>query len=189
MWHFCYFKPNTAMSQSATLYRVSQEMFEELSKSENKQKFNINSVKSYSIFQGSFMGLEYILSKGQDNSTIELVSEIFNPKAILGRQNFEKLTPEEQFEFYKSGLLIPYLPASTITRLNDFLSEIPESDIRLKYDSSELNDNGIYPEVWQNDNSPDLAYTEQHIVKDFKEIKKIIKQANTECDYIFVFIG
>jgi hypothetical protein len=177
------------MSQSATLYRISKDTFNQLDKPDNKQKFDINSAKSYSIFQGSFMALEYILSKGQNNSITELVNEIFNPKLALGGQIFESLTPEEQFEFYESGLFIPYLDTSTISQLNDFISEILSLDISSKYDAKELNDNGIYPRVWHNDISPDQAYNERQILEDFEELKNIIKQADTEKDYIFVFVG
>lgn len=177
------------MSQSATLYRISENTFKQLDKTSNRQKLEIDSAKSYSIFHGTFMGLEYILSKGQDNSITELVNEIFNPKKSLGEQEFENLSPEEQFEFYESGLLIPYLDTITISKLNDFLATISQADFSSKYDAIELNDNGIYPEVWQNDNSTDQAYNLQHILEDFQELKKIIKQANAENDYIVVFVG
>ena len=187
--HCTPFKATITMSQSATLYRISQDTFKQLDKPDNKQKFDINTAKSYSIFQGSFMALEYILSKGQSNSTTELVTEIFNPKHSLGEHFFENLTPEEQFEFYESGLFIPYLDTSIISQLNDFIARIPSLDISSKYGAKELNDNGIYPEVWHYDNSPDQAYNERHILEDFEELKNIIKQADAEQDYIFVFVG
>jgi hypothetical protein len=177
------------MSQSATLYRISQDTFKQLDKPDNKQKFDINSAKSYSIFQGSFMALEYILSKGQSNSTTELVTEIFNPKHSLGERFFESLSPEEQLEFYESGLFIPYLNPSTISQLNDLIEKIPSLNISSKYNAKELNDNGIYPRVWHNDNSPDQAYNERQVLEDFEELKTLIKQASTEQDYIFVFVG
>ncbi|GAB2843265.1 DUF1877 family protein [Ferruginibacter profundus] len=177
------------MSQSATLYRISQDTFKQLDKPDNKQKFDINSAKSYSIFQGSFMALEYILSKGQSNSTTELVNEIFNPTHSLGEHFFESLTPEEQFEFYESGLFIQYLDKSTISQLNVLIAKISSLEISSKYNAKELNNNGIYPRVWHNDNSPDQAYNERHILEDFEELKNIIKQADAEQDYIFVFVG
>ncbi len=65
------------MGQSATLYRVSQNTFEKLNQPNNQQKFDINSAKSYSIFEDSFMALEYLLSKDQNDSTIEIINEIF----------------------------------------------------------------------------------------------------------------
>lgn len=177
------------MSQSATLYRISQAIFTQLESPNDKPKFEINTAKSYVTFQGSFMGLEYVLSKGQDVSTTALVSEIFNPTQSLGGQEFESLTPEEQFEFYESGLFIPYLDTLIISKLNDFISNVSQTDISSKYDAEELNENRIYPEVWHNDNSADKAYNERHILEGLEELKKIIREANMENDYILVFIG
>lgn len=76
-----------------------------------------------------------------------------------------------------------------IANLDNLLDRISEEDIHLKYDPKELNDNGIYPEIWHIDNSPDKAYNERHILEDLQELKTIIKQANNENDYIFVFAG
>jgi hypothetical protein len=180
---------NHSMSQSATLYRVSQDFFEQLNNQGHKQKFDVDAAKSYSVFQGSFMALEFILSKGQDKSIAELVNEMFFPKQSIGDQQIDSLTPEEQFEFYESGFFIPYLDISTISKLNNFIANISQTDIGSRYDAKELNDNGIYPGVWHNDDSPDQAYNERHILEDFNELKSIIKQADTEKDYILVFVG
>lgn len=176
------------MSQSTTLFRISPDTFGQLLKSESPQ-FDIASAKSHAIFQGSFMGLEYILSKGQDASTIELVREIFNPRLSLGGQDLSSLTPEEQLEFYESEDSISYLDTTSISKLNAFLEKVSETDIQSKYDAQELNDNGIYPEVWHNDNSPDQAYNLRHILEDLEELKAIVNQADKQGDFIFVFVG
>ncbi|WP_153795848.1 DUF1877 family protein [Foetidibacter luteolus] len=177
------------MSQSATLYRVSQDTFKQLNTSGSRQRFDITSAKSYTVFHGTFMGLEYILSKGQTNSTTELVSQIFNPKQSIGEQELEALTPEEQLEFYENGSFIPYLDTLTIANLNDFFKDISLEDIRSNYDATELNGNHIYPYAWHNDNSFDLVYNERHILEDFRELATIIKQAEIEKDFIIVFVG
>ncbi|MDN3659533.1 DUF1877 family protein [Ferruginibacter paludis] len=142
------------MSQSATLYRVSQAIFRQLEQSIKEGPFDIDSAKSYTIFQGSFMGLEFILSKGQDASTAKLVSEIFNPSQSFGGEEFKSLASEDRFDFYESGKLIPYLDIATISKLDEFLGKVSETGIDMNYDSKELNNNGIYPEVWHDDNAP-----------------------------------
>lgn len=177
------------MSQSATLYRVSKDTFIQLNKPDNKLSFDINSAKSYSVFLGSFMGLNYILSKGQNDATIEIVNQIFYPKQSIGEQGFEGLTPEEQFEYYESGLYISYLDPSIISKILHFISNFSQTDLHSKYDAKELNDNGIYPEIWHNDNSHDQAFNERHILEDLDQLKIIIQQANIDGDYIFVFVG
>jgi len=176
------------MSQTATLYRISQDVFKKLSNPDVKQKFDIDSAKDHSIFQGSFMALEYILSKGQGDSTVEFIKEIFNPKHSLGEQDLETMSPEEEFNFYESGFFIPFLETSTISDISKILAAISPEDISSKYHAKELNDNNIYPGVWHNDNSPDQAYNRQHILEDFEELKKIIRQAEIEQDYIFVLV-
>jgi len=177
------------MSQSATLYRISQDTFGHLVKLDSKQQFDITSAKSHATFQGSFMGLEYVLSKGQDALTVELIGEIFNPKQLLGGQEFNRLIPEEQLAFYERGRFIQYLDTTTISKLNDFLNTVLEIDIYSKYNATELNDNGIYPEVWHNDNSLDQAYNRRQILDDLKELKAIVSQAHNQGDYILVFVG
>jgi Domain of unknown function (DUF1877) len=177
------------MSKSATLYRVSKDTFEQLKSSDNSRKFDSSSTKSFATFQGSFVGLEYILTKGQDQLTTELLSEIFNPKEALGRQKFESLTPEEQFEFYESGSFIPYLDTTEISEINDLLDGVKGADIHAKYDAKEFNSNGIYPSVWHNDNSPDQAINKRHLLEDLTKLKTIIMQADQDKDFILVFVG
>lgn len=75
------------------------------------------------------MGLECILSKGQDISTTEIINEIFNPTKSLGGQDIEKLSPEEQMEFYENGGVIYYFDTITISKLNNLLDTFSETDI------------------------------------------------------------
>jgi hypothetical protein len=85
------------MSQSTTLYRVSQEYFKQLESSGLNRKFRIDSAKSFSIFQGSEMGIEFILMKANNEIEKELIKEIFNPQKELGEELLKTATPEEQF--------------------------------------------------------------------------------------------
>jgi len=156
---------------------------------DSKLQFDIAYAKSHATFQGSIMGLEYILSKGQDDSTSELVREIFNPKQLLGGQDLNSLTPEEQLAFYESGRFISYLDKTAISKLNDFLDKVSEVDIHSQYNATELNNNGIYPEIWHDDNSPGQAYNKRQILDDLKELKTIFNQAAKQGDYILVFIA
>jgi len=177
------------MSQSATFYRVSQNTFKQLEITDNKQPFDVSSAKEYTTLQGSFMALEYILSKAQDASAIKLINELFNPRQSLGDPDLESLTLEEQMEFYENGGAIHYLNYANVSKLSGLFDKFSKADIHSKYDSKELNENRIYPEVWHNDNSPDQAYNERHILDDFEQLKKIIKRASDDCDYILVFVG
>jgi Domain of unknown function (DUF1877) len=178
------------MSQSATLYRITENNFKQLKISDNRQDFDIPSIaKSYSCFHGSFMGLEFILSKGQDMKTMELVSEIFNPKQSLGGQDFDNFTPEQITDFFEAGGFIYYLDKTKVSSINQFLVTISESDIHKNYDSKELNENGIYPDVWSDEDFPDSCFNKRHILDDTKELKDIFRQADFDKDYMLVFVG
>jgi hypothetical protein len=177
------------MSESATFYRISKETFEKLKFSNNPSMFDISLAKNYITFQGSFMGLEYLLKKGQNDQTKELISEIFTPNDTLGGEDFENLTPEEQFEYYESESLIPYLNNNKVVEINRFLNQIKESDFHINYNSNELNENGIYPQVWHNDNAPDKVFNLRHLIDDLAELKTIFNQASEDQDFLFVFVG
>lgn len=76
-----------------------------------------------------------------------------------------------------------------VSKINSLIRNISEADIHSRYDARQLNNNGIYPEVWHNDNSPNQVYNERHIVEDFKELKSIVNKADNDKDYILVFVG
>jgi len=184
------------VSQSATLYRVTQETFLQLETSNERGQFNIPAIaKSYSIFQGSFMGLEFVLSKGQNKETADLIAEIFNPSKALGMQRdqeMDKLNEEDifaMFESYESGETICYLDTNTVWQINTFLKTQSTAQVIARYDSEELNENGIYPEVWSAGSSQDTAFNERHISEGLTELKQIFEAADLEQDLILVFVG
>lgn len=184
------------VSQSATLYRVSKEIFLQLETSEERGRFNIPAIaKSYSTFQGSFMGLEFVLSKGQNKKMADLIAEIFNPSKAMrmqGAQEMDQLKEEDilaMFESYESGENIYYLDSNTVSQINIFLKTQSAAQVIARYDSEELNENGIYPEVWTPGNSQDAAFNELDITEGLIELKKIFEAADLDQDSILVFVG
>ena len=177
------------MSQSATLYQVPNTIFAQL-----KNSYSLDEgidllpfFKNHVTFQGSFMALEYVLSKGQNVATTMLVKEIFNPTKILGAEDFEHLKDEEKGNLYEN--MLPYLDAGTISEIAALLNSVSESDIRLSYDPEELNNNDIYPGLWQNDVAPDIGFNRKDFLNDFLELKNVFLQANTERNVIIVLVG
>lgn len=171
------------MGQSITLYRISKDTFERLKNGEN---FKTSSAKSYSIFNGSFMGLEFLLSKGQDKDTRQLITEIFAPSLSISEENKEQIFIDEPLEGFEEDI-ISYLENLKITQINNILEKVSEAEFRSRYNPKELNNNYIYPSVWHNDNSQDQAFNERHLAEDFSSLKKIFKHATEEQDYILVF--
>jgi hypothetical protein len=174
-------KPIPKMSQSATLYRISQKTFFEV-QSAPEISFDVALAKDNETFDGSFLALEFILSK-----SFAAVTKLFNPTNHLGKKDFENLSIEEQFENYESGLTVSVISPDTVSEMNELLTQVSESTIR--YDSQELNDNDIYPQVWHDNNSHDQVYNKRHILEDLIKLKTILKKAEIENDYIFLFIG
>lgn len=179
------------MSQSAVLYRISETSFKELKRSEQKCVFDIPSIsKSNTVFEGSFMALEFILSKGQhDTETIKLIREIFNPTKHICDKELSNLSPEEYFELFESGEFISYLDLLTVSKISSILETYSKQDLQSRYDANELNKSGIYPQIWHNDNSQGYVYNLSHISDDFNELKIIFKQAAVAHDYILIFVG
>lgn len=178
------------MSQSTTLYRISKQKFNDL-ESSGGESFNASLAKNYITLEGSFMALEFILSKDQDDSVIEQVSELFNPSQSIGEQTIgiDDIDSFEEFDFDNLGASIPYLDAATIAGIHAFLNKVSNEELESLYDADELNSNGIYPEMWHNDNSPEQAFNFRHVSDDFTGLKEIIKKAAEEGDYIVIFEG
>ena len=179
------------MSQAATLYRISNNEFIELEKLDNKNHFDFNAhSKDATTFEGSFMALEYVLSKGQENMVLELIRQIFTPIKSFGGFDFSGAITDEEIDFIlkNSDTLIPYLDTNTISKLNGILDKVSETDINLRYSSKELNENGIYPRVWHDDDSKGFVYNKRQILEDLVKLKSIFSRASKENDYILVLI-
>ena len=171
------------MSQSTTLYRISKDKFSEL---ESSGSFDPSMAKNFVILEGSFMALEFILSKDQDDATADLIKELFNPDQSIGGQHFDLDALESFEEFDFSDTPISYLDKATIGNIHKVLESISTAEIESLYDAEELNSNGIYPEVWHDDNSPDQAFNLRQVSEDFVELKAMVKLAKEEGDYIVV---
>lgn len=175
------------MSQSATLYRISQETLSQLETSEERGEFDLTAIaKSHSIFQGSFMGLEFVLSKGQQKETVDLITEIFNPTKALG---MDHLSEEDALALYESGEIMYYLDLYTVSKINAFLNTLSVEQAIASYSSEELNENEIYPEQWKTGNSLEEAFNERCIAEGVKELKDIFEAADADHNSILVFVG
>eukprot|EP01035_Chromulina_nebulosa_P059991 gene59991-82069_t len=84
------------MGQSASLYRIDKNDFAKIV--ENHNDFELFTItKGYEVFEKTFEGLQFVLSKIVDQANVELVQQIFYPKTFVGEQidyaelDFEKL--------------------------------------------------------------------------------------------------
>lgn len=181
------------MSQTATLYRISKETFRSLQEAEREGPVAFpEDIKEDQEFQGSFMALEFLLSKDTDMVSAALVRQIFNPDTTLGDPGIGDPSAEELeqlFEHYESGQWIPYLDPERIAAIGSLLDAVTEQLIDARYDAAALNREGIYPGIWHNDNNPGKAFNKRHVLEDLAMLKAFFTDAASDGDYILVFIG
>lgn len=83
-------------------------------------------------------------------------------------------------------IIFHILNIEKVTEISKVLSEITESEIKEKYNATELNDNDIYPSEWTNENIKGESNSLNHLIEDFSELKKIIIQANNKENYLLI---
>ena len=178
------------MGQSAYIYRVSKENFELLRKSTRRQDLRLSELAiEHWEFQGSFMGIEFILAKNQSEENKRILYDIFYPSNALGSEELENMEDDEKYSFYESGNYIPYLDSLRIEEINKIIQNVTAEDLTKMYSSKELNDNGIYPDCWHDDNSENQVFNLRQIIEDITEIKKIFKAATENQNYLLSFVS
>jgi hypothetical protein len=177
------------MSQSATYYRISKAGFDELADQSRQIPFDIQKAKGNITLQGTFIALVYLLAKGQGKQIGAIMKEISNPSNTLGEIDFSDLSFEETAAYLQNNQLVPFIDPERLKKLNDHLNKYDENGLRRLYNPDELNEAGIYPDCWHNDDSEGLAFNFNHIVGDFKSLKELFRLANEHQDKILVFIG
>jgi len=176
------------MSQSATLYRLSNNSFEEFKRTVDTQKVDLKKLsRSYETFQGTFMGIEFVLSKNQISETRELILEIFTPKQFIEDRDLENIDETEDFEGFSEDIL--YLNPDKVIAINNIISMISEENFAANFDPIELNTNYIYPSVWNKNNSLNSVFTLTHILEDFRNLKLFFSNASKDRDYVIAFVG
>jgi hypothetical protein len=174
------------MGQAATLYRIGQDQFNRLQN--NSAGFTIKMTLDHKTFDQNFEGLIFLLTKVSPSPMHDLIHEIFYPGNSLGdatrfeQGDFDPLSDE----FAEP---IRYLNTENIRATKLFLDGVDERQLLSMYDSKELNDNGIYPGVWHNDESADQAFNRRHIQEGFQSLKQLFDEAVEEKSIVLVFVG
>lgn len=176
------------MSQSITLYRVSQENFEVM-KANPGGTVILNISKDNLVFPQTFEGLKFILSKEQDEETISLLEQIFYPETFISKEieldTMETLSDDLDLE----STAIYYNDTAGVANMHAFLSNISVEQFHDLYDAKELNENGVYPQnVWIEDGAPDRAFTRKHLAREFADLKAFIAAAKTDNDYVLSYV-
>jgi len=176
------------MGQSSTLYEINKSDFSRIENDTSLFKPDIS--KSYEIFEQNFSGIEFILKKTVDKKMTEKIDGIFNPKQCLGEPVDYENIDFTQIDFSEiEDNSINYLNPELIKEINTVLNSISTNEFIDKYNSTELNKNGIYPEVWHDDESDDQAFNKRHIAEGIEQLKSILNRTEENENYIFVFSG
>ncbi|MCU7548298.1 YfbM family protein [Chitinophagaceae bacterium LB-8] len=179
------------MSQSATLYRVTSDKFKEIEKVNGKKVNPEKLSEEYSTYAGSFMALEFILSKGKDENACKLVVEIFNPGNSLGAEgmssvNFDNVDEQALWNMIDS---VSYITPERVKEINELLNSENQAKVASNYNSKELNDNGIYPWCWHDDNGDNEVFNQRHLLEDFAELKVFFSRAAADNNYVLSYVG
>lgn len=76
-----------------------------------------------------------------------------------------------------------YLTIDQLRQLNKALESITKEVIRQKYNGKEMNEAGVYPEVWEEPESLD------YVLDYFEQLKAFLKTAETNNMAVIMFIG
>ncbi|WP_291724983.1 DUF1877 family protein [Bernardetia sp.] len=178
------------MGQGIGIYEISEDKFEQLAK--NPASFEESMTTDSAFFEGNFEGVLFILQKVVDNQYKEYISEVFYPNEHIGESIidfFASLEGEYDDSLDFEDNAISYLPPKRVYFLNEILSEVNKQTFLSLYDAQELNDNGIYPEMWHNEETKHKAYNRLHIEEGFDSLRQLFNKAANNKTYLLHFLG
>lgn len=176
------------MSQSITLYRVSQENFEVM-KADPEGTIILEISEENIVFPQTFEGLKFILSKEQGEDAISLLEQIFYPETYISKElNLDAIEVlSEDLDF--SSTAIYYNDKEDVADMHAFLDTISLEQFHKLYDAEELNEKNIYPHnVWTEEGEPDRAFTRVHLAREFTDLKNFIAAAKENNDYVLSLV-
>ena len=179
------------MGQSATLYRIDKTDFPKII--ENPDDFGLFKItKGYEIFEKSFDGLQFVLSKGLDNTNKNLIELIFSPATFVGEEidlskiDFENLPDDIDLEKQP----IYYNEPTKVSEIYYLLDSISLDKFQKDFDHIELNKYEIYPQgIWNDQTEENIAFNTRHMIIEFQNLKSIFKTANENKEYLLSYVG
>ncbi len=113
------------MGQTAVLSGLTENAFEQLARQPGSFEYWKESVASEG-FSKTFEGLRFVLSTGQNEATVELISQLFEPRTYVGEEvdyehiDWGNLTGNEDL----TGTAVYYHSPQTVRELNNFLATV-----------------------------------------------------------------
>jgi hypothetical protein len=97
-----------------------------------------------------------------------LGNKLVGSEEVLGSSS-EDILPDES---------ISYLDFEKVKAIKLFLDQVDTDLLLNTYDADELNDKGVYPCIWHNDESPDQAFNRRHIKEGLESLKELFDEMN-----------
>lgn len=178
------------MGQAASLYSVTEARFQQLVVDSS---FAGAADANESVgFDQTFQGLTYTLSKNQPIEIVALMEQLFEPTTFLGSDiDWSEVDWDQEGELVleQEAARIYYHPPTTVAAIARFLTSVTEQDFLAAFDPEEMNQQRVYPSVWNRRNAPDEAFNAQHIVQEFHRLKLFFTAINTGATYCLVYVG
>jgi len=176
------------ITMNTTLHLVSKTAFELLEKMPDKTKVP-GMAHSLVSFEQVQEGLEFLLEKFFTGEDRQLIHEVFNPEEFIGESPdenpFKSPTPDEFDEFLSKA--VHYIDTDKITRIDYLLSELDQDTVLNGYSPKEYNNNGVYPEVWHDDESEGQFFNKTHLKQALYSLTAFFEKAIENENYIVVF--
>lgn len=179
------------MGQSASLYRISKSDFPKII--ENPNDFGLFKLtKGYEIFDQSFDGLQFVLEKGLDDKSRNLIKTIFNPSAFVGelidfsKIDFDNLPDDINLEQQP----VYYNDPNKVSEINQLLDSISIQKFQDNFDHADLNNNDVYPaKCWNEQTEDNIAFNVRHLTVEFQHLKTIFNAASENGEYLLCYGG
>ena len=179
------------MGQSATLYRIDKFDFAKII--DNPDDFGLFKItKGYEIFDKTFDGLQFVLSKGLDKGNKDLIELIFNPATFIGEEiDFSKIDFEnlpDDIDLEKQPIY--YNEPTKVAEIYQLLDTISLDKFQKNFDHTELNRNGIYPYgIWNDQTEENIAFNVRDMTTEFQNLKALFRTANGNDEYLLSYVG
>jgi hypothetical protein len=179
------------MGQSASLYRIDKSDFSKIV--DNPDDFGLLKItKGYEIFEKSFDGLQFVLSKRLDQESKNLITLIFNPATFIGEEiDFSKIDFDnlpDDIDLEKQPIY--YNDPTKVSEISNLLDIISLEKFQNDFDHNELNRKGIYPsDIWNEETADNIAFNVRHMTNEFQNLKAIFKTAKENEEYLLSYVG
>jgi hypothetical protein len=178
------------MSQSATLYLIDSERFELLEDNPDRTKVQALSYGD-ETFEQTHEGISFLLEKFFKAEDLALIKEIFEPTEFIGEglddDLYDTHSVDDIEKFEESAIY--YLDPTQIPRINVLLTSLDISTVLNAYSSAEFNNNGVYPELWHDNESEGQAFNKTHLKEDLESLIHFFKAAASSDNYVVVDIS